>query len=185
MTRRFLILPGYGDSGPMHWQSLWQAGNPASRRVVQKDWEHPVREEWVLTLDRYVQEADGDVVLVAHSLAVLIVPHWIAMASPSALAKVKAAFMVAVPDPQGPEFPVSASGFDSTPFAPMPFPSLLAASSDDPYATLEYSRRCAQAWGSRFVDLGAIGHVNSQSGLGNWDHGLELLDSLLGIGQPG
>ncbi|PLZ00341.1 hypothetical protein CY652_21490 [Burkholderia sp. WAC0059] len=95
-----------------------------------------------------------------------------------AVARVVGALLVAVPDPDGPQFPRTASGFEPIPLEPLPFPGLVVASSDDPYGSVPFSQRCAEAWGSRWVGLGARGHINAQSGLGDWPEGLEWLASL-------
>ncbi|WP_443192455.1 RBBP9/YdeN family alpha/beta hydrolase [Pseudomonas indica] len=174
MGDKVLILPGYGNSGPGHWQSLWQAAGPAFQRVEQRDWEHPVCAEWVAALEKAVAEAGDDCVLVAHSLACLLVAHWAAQTRQS----VRAALLVALPDPSGPAFPSDASGFAPVPLMPLPFPSLVVASRDDPYGSLDFSRSCAGAWGSRWVDIGPAGHINGDSGLGDWPEGKRLLESL-------
>jgi predicted alpha/beta hydrolase family esterase len=111
------------------------------------------------------------------------VAHWAEWATaekPESLRRVKAAFLVAAPDPAGPEFPAAAAGFAPVPRLRLPFPSLLVASSDDPYSTLAYSRACAAAWGSSLAEIGARGHINSSSNLGEWDEGRELLSRLAG-----
>src|SRR3954470_22488286 len=94
-SRKILILPGHGGSGPRHWQTLWEAAHPSFRRVEQRDWLHPVCSEWVGKLEDAVAASGPDTVLVAHSLACLLVAHW---AAASAL-PVSAALLVAVPDP--------------------------------------------------------------------------------------
>jgi hypothetical protein len=170
-----LILPGIGDSGPAHWQSLWQAANPGFQRVPQRDWDHPLCHEWVATLDHTLRAMHAPAVLVAHSLGCLLVAHW----AQSATQAVKAALLVAVPDPQGAHFPAEARGFSPWPRAPLPFPSVIVASSDDPYAPLPHAQACAAAWGSRLVNIGAAGHINAASGLGDWPAGQALLQDLL------
>lgn len=175
--RTFLILPGYGDSGPSHWQTLWEK-DPAFKRVRQRDWEHPDRREWVETLEKAVA-AEQETILVAHSLASLLVAHWAATSAPATRARVTAALLVAPPDPAAPVFPSAAIGFAPLPMEPLPFRSLLVSSSDDPYAAPEFARRCAAAWGSRHFEAGALGHINAQSRLGAWEEGLRLLQSLL------
>ena len=169
-----LILPGIGDSGPAHWQSLWQAANPGFQRVAQRDWEHPVCREWVATLEGSLQKMRGPVVLVAHSLGCLLVAHWAA----STTRTVQGALLVAVPDPLGARFPVEAQGFAPLPRTPLPFPSVLVASSDDPYGSIPHAQACAAAWGSRWVNIGAAGHINAASGLGHWPAGQALLQTL-------
>lgn len=175
MSPRFLILPGYGNSAPEHWQSLWEAADPAFRRVEQRDWQRPVCADWLMALEQAVAASGPNTLLVAHSLACLLVAHWAAQTQQ----RVRAALLVAVPDPQGPSFPSEAQGFAVLPMQPLPFPSLLVASRDDPYASLAHTRTCAEAWGSRWVDIGAAGHINSASGLGSWPQGRSLLQSLL------
>lgn len=178
-VREFLILPGYEGSGPAHWQTLWEKEDPAFRRVEQRDWDHPVRDEWVTALEKAVAASGADIVLVAHSLACLLVAHWAQSAPAASLGKIKAAFLVAVADPAGPSFPAAVVGFEPLPERPLPFPALLVASADDPYGPLEFSRRCARAWGTALAEIGAKGHINSGSGLGDWPEGKALLRSLL------
>ena len=163
-------------SGADHWQTTWERLLPRARRVLARDWDRPVCADWVAALERAVAAAGPEVVLVAHSLGCLQVIHW---ASQTALAS-RAALLVAPPDPNRPAFPAAALGFAPLPLVPLPFTSTVVASEDDPYATLAFSRRCAEAWGSRFVDAGRRGHLNAQSGLGEWDEGLRILDGLIG-----
>ena len=172
-----LTLPGYGGSGPEHWQTLWEQSHPNFRRVEEKDWDAPDRAEWVAVLEAAVKSSGPETVLVAHSLACLQVAHW-AFGHPSA-SPIKAAFLVAPPDPQGPAFPESATGFSPLPLGPFPFRTLVVGSTNDPYATPEFTVACAKAWGARFVSAGPLGHINAGSGLGEWDEGMSLLLSLL------
>lgn len=169
-----LILPGIGDSGPGHWQSLWQAANPGFQRVVQRDWDHPVCREWVATLDHTLRAMQGPVVLVAHSLGCLLVAHW----AQSATQVIKAALLVAVPDPLGAHFPAEAQGFAPVPRTSLPFPSIVVASTNDPYSSLAYAEACATAWDGQLANIGAAGHISTSSGHGEWSAGLALLQGL-------
>jgi hypothetical protein len=171
-----LILPGMNGSGTDHWQTIWERLLPRARRVPARDWDRPVCADWVAALERAVAASGSEVVLVAHSLGCLQVAHW---ASQTALAA-RAALLVAPPDPNRSAFPAAALGFAPLPLVRLPFASTVVASEDDPYATLVFSRRCAQAWGSGFVDAGPRGHLNAQSGLGEWDEGLRILAKLIG-----
>jgi uncharacterized protein len=87
--------------------------------------------------------------------------------------------LVAVPDPQGGAFPVEAASFADPPEQRLRFPSLIVASGNDPYGTVDYARRRAAAWGSRFVEVGDAGHINSGSGLGDWPAGRALLTEFM------
>jgi len=169
-----LILPGLHDSGPRHWQSQWEALHLGFRRVVQRDWIAPRCRDWVETLDRAVDEAGPEPVLVAHSAGCALVAHWAARGARRA----KAALLVAPSDPAAPSFPSEPSGFTPMPMARLPFPSIVVGSRDDPYVPLSRGREYADAWGSRFVDAGEAGHLNGDSCLGDWPFGFALLSEL-------
>ncbi len=170
-----LILPGYGGSGPEHWQTAWERLYPEFSRVEQRDWERPVLEEWIETLDGAVAAAGPSAVLVAHSLACLLVAHWAGRTRRS----VAAALLVAPPDPAQPGFPPVLASFGPTPRKRLPFRSLVVGSSDDPYAAADFAPACAGAWGSEFVSVGAAGHINAASNIGAWSEGLEWLRGLI------
>ena len=174
-----LILPGIGSSGPDHWQSLWEKTNPTFVRVQQRDWDNPVCVEWMAILEEYVAAAGANVVLVAHSLACVVVAHWAAKTT----LKIKGALLVAPPDPVGSNFPKEAVGFSPMPVYPLAFPSIVVASTNDPYGSLDFASSCASAWGSRFVSIGAVGHINSNSGLGDWREGFVLLQQMVSDGE--
>src|SRR5258708_35444679 len=84
--RSVLLVPGIGNSGPAHWQSLWQAKHPDVRRVMQRDWDHPVCDEWVGALDHAVGQAAVLPVLAAHSLGCAPAPHRPSRSAPPRLA---------------------------------------------------------------------------------------------------
>jgi uncharacterized protein len=173
-----LILPGIGNSGSVHWQTRWEevhAQHPRFelKRITQTDWDHPVCAQWVQSLELHVRNAGAGTVLVAHSLACLMLVHWAAQTSLSA--NISQALLVAVPDPDVTAFPREARGFDKLPSSRLPFPSKLLCSSNDPYSSLDFSRRCAAMWGCELAELGALGHINGQSGLGDWPQGWTAL----------
>ncbi len=170
-----LIVPGIGNSGPRHWQTLWEGQHPHWRRVQQRDWDCPDREVWLQGLEAAMAVAPVPTVLIAHSMGCLLVAHWAERSS----IPVRAALLVAPPDPAAPAFPPAARGFERVPSGRLPFPSLVAASSDDPFGSVEYAKRCATDWGSAFVEVGALGHINAESNLGDWPAGLALLERLL------
>lgn len=176
---RFLVLPGYGDSGSRHWQTLWEKRDPEFRRVKQRDWDNPDRAEWTGVLARTIADYPGDITLVAHSLSCLLVSHWCMQSQTRAQGRVRAAMLVAPVDPAGPSFPATATGFVPVPMVPLPFPTLVVASTNDPFAGVAWSVAAAQAWGSRCEIIGAKGHINADSGLGDWPEGLGLLYGLV------
>lgn len=165
--RPVLLVPGIQNSGPDHWQTHWERQHPGVLRVQQRDWDHPDCSEWAAALEHAVQAQPEPPIVVAHSLGCLVVARWMAG---SAL-PVHAALLVAVPDPQGPAFPAEASGF-----VPLP-PSVgtrrvhLLSSNNDPYSTPAYTRQRAAQWQAQHEELGALGHINAASGLGDWPEG--------------
>ncbi len=173
-ARTTLILPGLYDSGPEHWQSHWERSGPSFRRVRHRDWETPSRADWVATLDAAIAEATGDILLVAHSTACALVAFW-ASSSPR---PIRGALLVGPSDTEAPTYPAGPTGWQPVPLQRLPFPSIVVASSNDEYVTLARAEHFARAWGSHFVNAGALGHINSASGLGDWPHGRALLESL-------
>ncbi|MGY3904642.1 RBBP9/YdeN family alpha/beta hydrolase [Aeromonas lusitana] len=171
---KVLILPGIGNSGPDHWQSHWEQANRGYSRVEQRDWDSPVCSDWVASLEASVKHHGEETILVAHSLACLLVAHWAAHTELT----IKGALLVAVPDPQGPVFPAQAMGFAPLPMASLPFKSILIASADDPYGDIAHSTLCAASWGSTLVNIGEAGHINGASGLGAWSAGHQWLQEL-------
>lgn len=145
-------------------------------RVSQRDWNKPICNEWVAGLESTLRRIDAPVVIVAHSLACLAVAHW--AHAPHSL--IKAALLVAVPNPDGQNFPAEAVGFSPMPKQRFSFPSIVVASTDDPYGSLAHAQACAMAWGSRLVNIGGAGHINASSGLGHWPEGYALLQQLRG-----
>ncbi|NOS81994.1 MAG: alpha/beta hydrolase [Nitrospira sp.] len=170
-----LVLPGHGNSGPQHWQSLWELRHPDWRRVDLVEWDQPVCEDWVRVLDEAVRACSSPPLLVAHSLACLLVAQW---AYRSVLVP-KGAFLVALPDPQSECFPAAASGFAPMPMVRFAFRSLVVASTNDPFGSLSHAKECAIAWGSRLVDIGQAGHINTDSRHGAWDEGYSLLKEFM------
>lgn len=166
-----LVLPGLNGSGPQHWQTLWESNDAAFRRVHAQDWDNPQKAHWVANLESAVKEAGPGAVLVAHSLACLQVVHW---AEGTSL-KIAGAFLVAPPNPDRPDFPSVAHSFRGVSRKKLLCKSILIASTDDPYGDIHYTQQCADDWGCRFVSIGAKGHINAASQLGEWPEGMNLL----------
>ncbi len=176
-----LVLPGYGDSGPDHWQTEWERRH-GYVRVVQDDWIQPDREAWVARLDRAVRAAPGPVVLVAHSLGCVLVAHWAQRGSTD---RVVGALLVAPADIDEIQHMMpEVESFAPVPVARLAFPAVVVTSSTDPYIDAARAHAFAQAWGARFVDIGDAGHINAESNLGDWAEGHRLLEELLGGADP-
>jgi len=169
-----IIVPGWKNSGPDHWQSRWAALLPHAVRIEQRDWENPSPAEWISTLSAEVDHARSPVLLIAHSLGCLI-----SAALPVPLrVKVAGALLVAPADVERPDAPDCLRGFAPIARQPLPFQSVVVASDNDPYCRLERARGFAQDWGSRVVILPGAGHINAESGLDDWPQGLKIFGAL-------
>lgn len=175
-----VIVPGLGNSGPDHWQTrLERALGEAARRVdVGADgWDKPEMAAWLMAIEATVQRAPEPVVLVAHSLGCIAVAHW---AREGAAPRVAGALLVAPPDvDDDARVPSEVLDFAPLPMLPLPFPAVVVASSDDPFMDLDRARSVAAAWGARFEDAGAAGHLNSDSGHGPWPRAEEIVRDLM------
>lgn len=182
-TPTIVIVPGVGDSGPGHWQTLMERTHAGSRRVVQDDWNYPIRADWVDALARTLDDIEGPVVLVGHSAGSVTVVHWAATCTHrggvvGALLVAPADLESELPDGTPIDF-LEDMGWVPCPRMALPFASMVVASTDDPYASFARSEELARAWGSRLVRLENAGHVNADAGLGPWPLGDELLAEFL------
>ncbi len=171
-----LMLPGWQGSGPDHWQSRWEALHGYAR-VEQHDWQQPRRGDWLARLDETVIDSERPVLLVAHSLGCVLVAAWARFSRHAH--KVRGALLVAPGDVEQPDLAPALPGWAPILRDPLPFPSLLVASQDDPRCRFERAEQLARDWGSRLVDAGARGHLNADSGLGDWPEGHALLQPWL------
>jgi predicted alpha/beta hydrolase family esterase len=172
---RVLILPGWQNSGPAHWQSLWQA-RFGFVRVEQSDWDHPLRGDWLARLEDVVLSDDRPAVLVAHSLGCHLAACWAATSANRV--RVRGALLVAPPDIERPDMPPQLSTWRVAARQRLPFAARVVYSSDDPYAAADRTRALAADWGASTTDMGPRGHLNAESGLGDWPQALAWLDEL-------
>lgn len=176
----YVIIPGINGSDEKHWQSLWEnQWGAAAVRTAPASWSMPDLSDWVAAVQAAYEAAarrDGRVVLVAHSLGCWAAAQWLDGARPDGVA----AFLVAPPDPRGPGFPRQAAAtFVDLSARPLPCRSLMVAGEDDPYCDPATSASFAQGWQSQGHLLAGLGHINSDSGLGDWPVGRELLRTLV------
>lgn len=172
---RVLILPGRGNSGEYHWQSLWEQNDASFERVLQDEWQNPHRDQWVEKLNVAIHKSELPVVLVAHSLSVSLVTQWAQQYS----GPVRGALLVAPSDVEAPDYPPGTQGFVPIALKPLPFPSVVVTSTNDPKVTLERATFFANAWGSKLEVVGANGHLGSDANLGDWPFGREILSRLI------
>ncbi len=174
-----LTVPGLDGSGPAHWQTLWEQTRSDCVRADLGQWSDPRRNAWVTTLDRTIRSTAAPVLLVAHSLGCLAVAWWAELAGQTWGWPVAGALLVAPPDVERRGAGAAIERFAPAPRSSLPFPSILAASDDDPYCDRQRAFDMACNWGSHFVDLGSCGHVNTASGIGLWQDGQRLLELLI------
>jgi uncharacterized protein len=172
---RVLLLPGWLDSGPDHWQSRWQALH-GDTRVVQSDWLWPKRGDWMTRLEEVLLDSGEPALLAAHSLGCQLVAAWAAHSKHAS--RVKGALLVAPPDIEREDMPPNLRPWRPIVRAGLPFAAIVVTSSDDPYCAADRSAQMARDWGAQHVDIGARGHINGESGLGEWPQGRALLDRL-------
>jgi hypothetical protein len=184
-TPTVLIVPGLRDAVLQHWQTLLDARLRAAGRPLasvppmgREDLDCAAR---VAAIERVAQSVAGPIVVVAHSGGCVMLAHW----AQTTKRAVMGALLAAPPDfdramPEG--YPtldaLRAGGWLPVPRTPLPFPSIVAASRNDPLAAYERIVELAQAWGSRLVDLGEVGHLNPASGFGDWPRADEFIAEL-------
>jgi predicted alpha/beta hydrolase family esterase len=185
-----LIVPGLRGHVPEHWQTLLQRSLPNARTVPPLTEDGLSRAARVDALSRALDALDGPVILVAHSAGVMIVVHWAQTHS----RPIKGALLATPADlesplPEGYPDPgtLAANGWAPIPMTPLPFPSIVAASDNDPLARRDRVAAMARAWDSTLIDVGMVGHLNPAAGFGDWPraHGLiRILDCQSAVLKP-
>ena len=172
---KVFTVPGLYNSGPQHWQTHWE-NDYGFVRIEQKDWETPVCDDWLQTIDEAVNlQRLNEVVLIGHSLACCTIVRW----AEKYKRVIKGALLVAPSDVEAPSYPPGTTGFSPMPKFRLNFPSIIIASTNDEYVTFERARQFAANWGSEFINAGELGHINSTSDLGLWPFGYTYLKRLM------
>lgn len=179
-----LIVPGLRDHVDAHWQTHLQRKLSASREVVcvpALDVDKLSCTARVSAIQRALASLEGPVIVVAHSAGVVMLLHW----AQQHVRKIEGALLAAPPDFESPlpaGYPtldeLLANGWLPVPRRPLPFRSIVAASTDDPLATLDRVTQMARDWACELVEVGALGHINPASGFGEWPLAEQLIDSL-------
>ena len=172
------ILPGWQNSGPEHWQSRWECTHGYTR-VEQHDWMRPLRGDWIARLEDVLLDCAQPAVLVAHSLGCIQVAAW-ALHSRNT-SRVKAALLAAPPDTERDDVRQMLPSWSPVPLQKLPFKTLVMVSSNDPFCSPARAHQFAGAWGADFIDAGACGHINADSGLGDWPEAHARLLGLMAV----
>ena len=174
MTNNF-IIPGLGNSGPDHWQTYFENSAANFQRIHQQEWDAPVCNDWIETIENTIADYNPEsVILIGHSLGCAAITHWAKQYNK----KVKGALLVAPSDIDAPQYTFPAKGFDPIPLVAIDFPSIVVASINDHWVSLDRARLFAENWGSELISIGKAGHINAASGYGQWKEGLEILERL-------
>ena len=177
MKIHLLLLPGLGDSDPLHWQSFWLKKFNPSTKLVQENWDEPKLEDWLKELKKAIQKINSPTILVAHSLAVSLIMHW---ASANSHPNIVGALLVAPADVDSPDHtPEVIRNFSPMPLQKLSFPSIVVCSENDPYMDLKKGEYLAEKWGSEFINIGQKGHINSNSNLDYWEEGQLIVQQLV------
>ena len=179
MNRPIFLVPGWRNSGPGHWQSLWEAQLPDARRVEMPNWEFPRRHEWVEALDDalalHLRFDGAPPVLVGHSLGCMAIVHWaFAHQRP-----VHGALLVSPSDVERAEAPAELRDFAPIPRGALPVPAQVVSAADDGFLDPDRAKDFADAWRARFTLVERGGHLNAASGFGPWPKGEALLKELM------
>jgi len=169
------ILPGLNNSGPEHWQTHWE-NDYGFTRIQQHNWDYPVAGNWLQTIEKTLSAYNyTDIVLIGHSLACCTIVKWAQQYQHT----IKAALLVAPSDTEAASYPPGTTGFTPMPVFTLPFKSMVIASSNDAYVTLQRSTHFATSWGSKLINAGPLGHINAASGIGHWPQGYSFLQQLI------
>ena len=166
-----LIVPGLRDHVAGHWQTLLGKRLPRARTVPPMGRADLDCQARVDAIERTANAIDGPMIVVAHSGGVIMVAHW----AMQTRRPVSGALLATPPDfeqPMPAGYPtmnaLRAGGWLPVPRAKLRFPSIVAASRNDPLGRFERVAGLARDWGSQLVDLGEVGHLNPASGYGDW-----------------
>lgn len=174
MTKYFMV-PGLGNSGPEHWQTYFESDSDQFQRILQREWDAPDCSEWISTIQQTLEAYDlEEVILIGHSLGCVTIAHW----AEKYQKRIKGAMLVAPSDLEAPAYQFPATGFLPLPLKTIPFRTLVVASEDDPWVSLERAKFFAAHWGSECINIGKAGHINAASGHFKWEEGLAILKTL-------
>lgn len=184
IRHKILTIPGLNNSGPTHWQSLWERKFLACERIELGSWSAPDRQLWIDRIAAAIDAQSEPVLIAAHSLGCHAFAHWFAGAGGMARARIAGALLVAPPDLSQLRRDSHVASFTDSPILISRVPMIVVASDNDPYAKVAHVWRLSRQWGARFVNAGPFGHINADSAIGDWPYGQYLLASLQPAATP-
>ena len=185
-----LLVPGLRDRTDKHWQPL------LGMKLM---WSRPVRSvppagrenidlaARVAAIQDALESIQGEVTIVAHSAGVLMLAHWARQYRRADIVGALLATPADLETPMPAGYPTLAAlqknGWLPVPRQLLPFPTIVAASSNDPLASLVRVEKLASDWGSDLIQVGRVGHLNPAWGFGEWPLA-ELLIARLDRNSP-
>jgi len=172
-TNQYFIVHGLGNFGPDHWQTYFENSRENFHRINQLEWDAPNCETWIETINNAISSYDPNIViLIGHSLGCSTIACWAKRYKKI----IRGALLVAASDLEAPVYTFPATGFNPIPTERINFKTIVVASSDDPWVSLKRAKYFAHHWGSELINIGNAGHINSASGYGKWEKGMEILN---------
>lgn len=167
---RVLIVPGLHNSGPGHWQSEWEKRLPCSHRIALADWSTPNLNAWIHAIETAIADF-APTHIVAHSFGTLAS----AVVASHHDDSLRGLFFVAPADPD--KFNVR----HRLPSTRLPVAGTLLGSLSDPWLSWNGAQALGRQWGLHTECAGDVGHINVQSGHGEWEQGWRNLFDLFAL----
>lgn len=177
MATTFLIVPGYTNSGPDHWQSHLERKYSNVIRVIQNNWNNPTRQTWVDCLNKAIQKTPGNIVLLGHSCGAVSVAQW---AASHLDIRIKAVVLVAPADVDAATALPEIREQRPLPSRKLIVPSLLICSDNDEHLSHTRAHELAAKWGSEIIVIERGGHLHTAAGYGEWPTGEDLIEKFTG-----
>ncbi len=177
MKTTFLIVPGYTNSGPEHWQSYLERKYQNVLRVQQDNWQSPQRDAWRDRLQETIESVSGDVFLVGHSCGAVAISQW---AEKYHNSRVQGALLVAPADVDDPHTLEAIKIQRPLALQRLSFPATLVCSDNDEFLSPQRAAWLATHWGARLVTLAGAGHIHTAAGYGEWPEGEKMIQQLSG-----
>ena len=168
MSKKVLLLHGWGGSNFPHWQS-WLAGELAKDYgnvsfLRFSNYDFPNFSTWKKELTTHLEDFKPDIVI-CHSVANTL---WFHLCNTNAIEKVQKLYLVAPPSKK-------CDIVELESFFPLEMPknahaneTILVTSTDDPYMSMDEAKELQDSLGVEMIVLENAGHINADSGYGEW-----------------
>jgi len=176
MSKKVLLLHGWGGSDHPHWQS-WLAGELAKEYgcvsfLQLSDFDRPKLDVWKKELLEHLQEFKPDIVI-CHSLANIL---WFHLCNDANLERIQKLYLVAPPS-------LCCEIEELQSFFPLKAPKnlyakkiLLITSTNDPYLNTQEAEQLQKELEVAMHVIKDGGHINAASGYGPWPWLLEQIN---------